>query len=86
MTTNRSDNNHNRRRPTTFRKDTTTMFHVELRLFEALERQERLRAPAILGRPGYLPERPIRHRLGRSLVRLGRRVGGDAMTTPAWQR
>jgi hypothetical protein len=74
-----------RRHPTTFREDPTTMFHVELRLHEALERQERLRALAHLGRPGYLPEHPIRRRLGQSLVRLGRRVGGDAMTTPAWQ-
>jgi hypothetical protein len=84
MTTTRSDTR--RRHSLTFRKDTPTMFHIELRLFEALERQERLRAPAILGRPGFVPERPIRHRIGRSLVRLGRRVGGDAMTTPAWQR
>ena len=29
--------------------------------------------------------RSLRRRLGESLVRLGRRVGGDAMTTPAWQ-
>ena len=83
MTTTRSD--HRRRRPMTFRKDTPTMFHIELRLHEARERQERLRTRAHLGRPGFLPERPIRRRVGQSLVRLGRRVGGDAMTTPAWQ-
>ena len=84
MTTTRSSQQ--RRHPMTFRKDAFTMFHIELRLFEALERQERLRASAILGRPGFLPERPLRHRVGESLMRLGRRVGGDAMTTPAWQR
>jgi hypothetical protein len=83
MTTTRSTNP--RRHPTTFRKDAFTMFHIELRLFGALERQERLRAPACLGRPGFLPERPIRRRLGESLMRLGRRVAGDALTSPAWQ-
>ena len=84
MTTNR--NAQPRRHPMTFRKDPHAMFHIELRLHEALERQERLRAQAHIGRPGYLPGYPIRHRIGLSLVRLGRRVGGDAMTTPAWQR
>ena len=83
MTTTRSTRQ--RRHPMTFRKDTFAMFHIELRLHEALERQERLRFLAYLGRPGFLPGRPIRRRLGQSLVRLGRRVGGDAMTSPAWQ-
>ena len=84
MTTTRSDTR--RRHSLTFRKDTPTMFHIELRLFAALERQERLRAQAHLGHSGFRPERPIRRRLGRSLVRLGQRVGGDAITSPAWQR
>ncbi len=82
MTTTRSDSP--RRHLMTFRKD-PTMFYIELRLHEARERQERLRSIAHLGRPGYLRERPIRRRLGQSLMRLGRRVAGDALTSPAWQ-
>ena len=75
-----------RRHLTPFRKDATTMYHIEIRLEEALQRQSLLRSFREQGRPGFEPGRPIRHRLGHSLVRLGRRVGGDAMTTPAWQR
>jgi len=83
MTTNR--NTRSSRRPTPFPEDTTAMFHIEFRLDEARERQALLRADREQDWPGYLPGgRSLRLRLGKSLVRLGRRVGGDAMTTPAW--
>lgn len=66
------------------------MLHIDIRLVEAGERIERLLAEAELGhlRRQSRPRRSLRHRLGASLVRLGRHVGGDAMpetTTPAWQ-
>jgi hypothetical protein len=73
-----------RRHPNAFRED-RTMFHIELRLHEAHGRQERLRAERHRGRPGWLPNRPFRHRLGGLLMQLARRVGGEAMSTPAWQ-
>jgi hypothetical protein len=30
------------------------------------------------------PARPIRLRLGRSLIRLGRRIAGEGHASPAW--
>ena len=62
------------------------MQYVELRLAEVGERQSRFRADreaerSVLGRD----RSPLRRQVGESLVRLGRRVGGDAMTAPAWQ-
>jgi hypothetical protein len=61
------------------------MFHIEIHLEEALERQSLLRAIREQGRLRSMRGRSMRHRLGQSLVRLGRRVGGEAMTSPAWQ-
>ena len=83
MTTNHSAKT--RRHPSTpFRKDAHHMFHIEMRYAEVRERQARFRAEAERERLGRSPRRPFRHRLGRSLVRLGHQVGGDAMTAPAW--
>jgi hypothetical protein len=61
------------------------MSHIELRLADVAERQLRFRSIRDDERSGLRLERSLRRRLGQSLVRLGRRVGGDAMTAPAWQ-
>ncbi len=75
-----------------FREDTTDMFHIEFRIAEAEERQARFRAEAERGRFGGFRRRRFRHRMGGSIIRIGRRIGGEAMTeplvdtatTPAW--
>ncbi len=72
------------RHHSTFRKD-FDMFHIELRLAEVQERHERFRAIRDADRAAISSARSFRHRFGQSLVRLGRRVGGEAMTAPAWQ-
>ena len=72
-----------RRTPLQSRKD-TSMYAIELRLIEARERQQLLldfREHRQAGRRA----RSLRRRLGGSLMRLGQRIGGDPMTTPAWQ-
>jgi hypothetical protein len=61
------------------------MFHIELRLAEIEERHQRFRVIRDHERSGIRSARSFRHRFGESLVRLGRRVGGEAMTAPAWQ-
>ena len=63
-----------------------TMQHIELRLADTRERQLRFQADrdaerAALGQA----HSSLRRQLGRSLVRLGRRVGGESVTAPAWQ-
>ena len=69
----------------TSRKD-PTMQHIELRLADVGERQSRFQADADAERSALGRDRSsLRRQLGESLVRLGRRVGGDAMTAPAWQ-
>ncbi|MEO5966523.1 MAG: hypothetical protein ABIR11_13750, partial [Candidatus Limnocylindrales bacterium] len=68
----------------TFRKD-LHMHHIELRLADVQQRQERLRSIRDADRAVVVTARPFRHQLGQSLVRLGRRIGGEAMTSPAWQ-
>jgi len=63
-----------------------TMQHIELRLADTRERQLRFQADRDAERtaPGQ-SRSSLRRQLGRSLVRLGRRVGGESMTAPAWQ-
>ena len=68
----------------TLRKD-TSMFHIELRLADVAERQALMRSIRDGEREGLRSNRSLRHQVGQSLVRLGRRIGGDAMTAPAWQ-
>ena len=68
----------------TFRKDLHVQ-HIDHRLADIAERQGRLRAHREEDRASSRTTRSLRRRLGESLVRLGRRVGGEAMTTPAWQ-
>ena len=61
------------------------MFHIEHRLAEVQERHALDRSHRDAERRGPRAARSFRHQLGQSLVRLGRRIGGDAMTAPAWQ-
>ena len=72
-----------RRHPArSFRKDTTDMLHIEFRLAEAEERQTRFRAEAERERFSRPSRRRFRHRLGHTLIRLGREIQGDALTEP----
>ena len=62
------------------------MQYIELRLADARERQLRFQAERDAERAAFGQTRSsLRRQVGRSLVRLGRRVGGDSMTAPAWQ-
>ena len=82
MTSNRTTSS--TRHHLTLRKD-THMFHIELRLADVAGAPG---AHAIIRdgeRNGLSSGRSLRHQVGQSLVRLGRRIGGDAMTAPAWQ-
>jgi hypothetical protein len=79
MTTNRDAQS--RRHPfSSFRKDDHTMFHIEIRFAEARERMERFRAVAERERFGAMRRRRFRHRIGRTIVRVGELVHGDAVT------
>ena len=70
---------------TTSRKE-RTMQYIELRLADVGERQQRFQADRDAERAALGQARSsLRRQLGRSLVRLGRRVGGESMTAPAWQ-
>jgi hypothetical protein len=70
------------RHPFASRKDThMQQFKVQLLLVQ--ERQALLRSEAAEHRRGA-PGRPIRAQLGESIIRLGRRVAGESVTTPAW--
>jgi len=61
------------------------MQHIELRLADVQERQARYRILRDADRAAIVRARSVRHRVGESIIRLGRRVGGDAITAPAWQ-
>lgn len=63
----------------------TDMQHIELRLESIEDRQRRLRSARAEERWGFEPGRSLRLRLGESIVRIGRRIGGDTLTAPAWQ-
>jgi hypothetical protein len=81
MTTTRIDTT-SRSRLLTSRKD-LQMQHIELRLAaiserQALERSHREADRAALGRA-----RSIRSQLGESIIRLGRRVAGESVGSPA---
>jgi hypothetical protein len=79
MTTNRDQ--HPRRHPfAPFRKDHFAMFHIEFRVAEAEERIARFRAEAERERFGRVGRRRFRHRIGRTIVRVGELVHGEAMT------
>jgi hypothetical protein len=84
MTTTTTQRNHANRHHHTFRKD-LHMSHIDLRLADVQERQSRYRILRDADRAAFVRARSIRHRVGESIIRLGRRVGGDAITAPAWQ-
>ena len=70
---------------TTSRKD-RSMHYIELRLADVGERQQRFQADRDAERAALGQARSsLRRTVGRSLVRLGRRVAGEPMTAPAWQ-
>jgi hypothetical protein len=83
MTTS-TQRNHANRHHHTLRED-HHMSHIELRLADVQERQSRYRILRDADRAAIVRARSIRHRVGESIIRLGRRVGGDAITAPAWQ-
>ena len=62
------------------------MHYIELRLADARERQLRFQADRDAERAASgLARSSLRRHVGESLVRLGRRVGGESVTAPAWQ-
>ena len=63
------------------------MQHIELRLADVGERQQRFQADRDAERAALGQARSSLRRSAsaESLVRLGRRVGGEPMTAPAWQ-
>ncbi len=61
------------------------MQYIELRLADVGERQALFRSHREGDRFAERRARSIRRQVGESLVRLGRRVAGDAKTSPAWQ-
>jgi len=84
MKTTTTQRNHGHGHLHTFRKD-LHMQHIELRLADVEERQSRYRDLRDADRAALVQARSVRHRVGESIIRLGRRVGGDAITAPAWQ-
>ena len=65
------------------------MQHIELRLADIGERQALFRSHreadrAAKGRTRSI-RRSIRRSIGESFIRLGRRIGGDSVSAPAWQ-
>jgi hypothetical protein len=72
------------RHHSTFRED-IHLHHIELRLADVGERQALYRSHREGDRVAEGSSRSVRRRVGESLVRLGRRIGGDAITSPAWQ-
>jgi hypothetical protein len=66
----------------TSRKD-IAMQHIELRLVTIQERQALLRSVRDADRAGLMPARSIRIQLGESIIRLGQRVAGERLGSPA---
>ena len=84
MTT-RQARTHTPRHQITSRKD-QPMFQIDVRLADVQRRQAELRAQRELDRLVAVsrePSRSLRLRLGWSLVRLGRRVAGESLGSPA---
>lgn len=59
------------------------MLHPEHRLAAAYERQAHLRSIRDEVRRRE-PSRPIRRRVGETLVRLGHRIAGEPASNPVW--
>lgn len=60
------------------------MHQLEHHLALIREREAHLRSIRVPERAAQAPARPIRSRLGGSLMRLGRWVAGDSLTPPVW--
>jgi hypothetical protein len=75
----------NTRHPNTLLYKDTHMQHIELRLADIGERQALLRSIREGDRAAERRARSIRRRIGESFIRLGRRIGGDSVSAPAWQ-
>ena len=73
-----------RQDPLISRKEPNDMYAIELQRVIVEERQRQLLADLRVARAGR-DARSIRQRLGASLIRLGRAVGGDPVSAPAWQ-
>ena len=65
-----------------FRKD-YRMFGIELRLAEIHERQSLERSFRAADRAASRQARSIRSQVGESIIRLGRRVAGESLGSPA---
>jgi len=61
------------------------MQHIELRLADIGERQALLRSIREGDRAAERRAWSIRRSIGESFIRLGRRIGGDSVSAPAWQ-
>ncbi len=66
----------------TSRKD-QLMFSIEHQLADVHRRQAHERSIRAAERRARKPGRSIRSRIGESLIRLGRRVAGDSLGSPA---
>ncbi|HEY4228387.1 MAG TPA: hypothetical protein VGM49_08605 [Candidatus Limnocylindrales bacterium] len=81
-TTTAAHNGHTNRHPLTSRKD-HQMFGIELRLASINERQSLERSIRDADRAAFGQARSIRSQLGESIIRLGRRVAGESLGSPA---
>ena len=63
----------------------TALNHIELRLADIGERHALLRSHRDGDRHASGRSWSIRRSLGESIIRIGRRIGGDTVSTPAWQ-
>ena len=75
----------NTRHQTTLLHKDTHMQHIELRLADIGERQALLRSIREGDRAANGRAWSIRRSIGESFIRLGRRIGGDSVSAPAWQ-
>jgi hypothetical protein len=75
----------NTRHQTTLLDKDTHMQHIELRLADIGERQALLRSIREGDRAAERRAWSIRRSIGESFIRLGRRIGGDSVSAPAWQ-
>jgi hypothetical protein len=75
-------NGHTNRHHFTSRKD-HPMFGIELRLAAINERQSLERSFRAADRAAFGQARSIRSQVGESIIRLGRRVAGESLGSPA---
>jgi len=73
-------------RPSHLRKDPFMHPHIAIALQIAREHQERERGLTARNRARAARSRPLQHRLGQGLIRLGRRLAPEMSHEPAWSR